>query len=68
VKKKKIDMGYLIWEDGTKTNYDGTQYIENPAPITRERYRQMKLLNKRRWQQIQELEIKIEQLEKELEK
>ena len=34
--------------------------------ITNERYRQMKLLNRKRWEQIQALEIKLEQLQAKL--
>lgn len=40
--------------------------LEEVAPlgrITRERYRQMKLLNRRRWQQIQKLELLLAQTE-----
>lgn len=66
--KKQEYLGYIQYSDGTRTAIASENNESEFEPVTRERYRQMKLLNKRRWQQIQELEIKIQQLEKQLEK
>lgn len=59
--KKRIEASELEFPLGT-TKVLKSELCKHCGEITRERYRQMKAMNTRRWQQIQKLEAEIAKL------